>query len=80
MSYREKAKELWEWMHQLEAEKFDLQDQITRQKYEVSATVCSPTHLGFLWDFTRIFKYLFKFFFKGGLNLGSIWSEINLIS
>lgn len=32
---REKAKELWEWMYELEAEKFDLQYQFTRQKYEV---------------------------------------------
>ncbi|XP_077947237.1 troponin T type 2a (cardiac) isoform X1 [Gasterosteus aculeatus] len=35
---KEKAKELWEWMQQLEAEKFDLQYQITGQKYEVFAT------------------------------------------
>ncbi|CAG6021488.1 unnamed protein product [Menidia menidia] len=32
-----KAKELWEWMHQLEAEKFELQYQLTSQKYEVCA-------------------------------------------
>ncbi|MEQ2241248.1 Troponin T, cardiac muscle, partial [Ilyodon furcidens] len=32
---KEKAKELWEWMYQLEAEKFDLQYQFTRQKYEI---------------------------------------------
>lgn len=32
---REKAKELWEWMYQLEAEKFELQYQFGRQKYEV---------------------------------------------
>lgn len=38
VSHREKAKELWEWMQQLEAEKFDLQYQITGQKYEVFAT------------------------------------------
>uniref|UniRef100_A0A3B3ZKE6 Uncharacterized protein n=1 Tax=Periophthalmus magnuspinnatus TaxID=409849 RepID=A0A3B3ZKE6_9GOBI len=33
---KEKAKELWEWMFQLEAEKFDLQYQFSRQKYEVT--------------------------------------------
>ncbi|CAL8401116.1 unnamed protein product [Arctogadus glacialis] len=33
---REKAEELWEWMHQLEAEKFDLQYKFSRQKYEVT--------------------------------------------
>uniref|UniRef100_A0A3B5LPM8 Troponin T type 2a (cardiac) n=1 Tax=Xiphophorus couchianus TaxID=32473 RepID=A0A3B5LPM8_9TELE len=32
---KEKAKELWDWMYELEAEKFDLQYQFTRQKYEV---------------------------------------------
>lgn len=35
VSNREKAKELWEWMYQLEAEKFELQYQFGRQKYEV---------------------------------------------
>ncbi|XP_072539270.1 troponin T, cardiac muscle isoforms [Salminus brasiliensis] len=33
---REKATELWKWMYQLEAEKFELQYKYTRQKYEVT--------------------------------------------
>uniref|UniRef100_A0A3P9IL42 Troponin T type 2a (cardiac) n=1 Tax=Oryzias latipes TaxID=8090 RepID=A0A3P9IL42_ORYLA len=33
---KEKAVELWEWMHQLEAEKFELQYQFARQKYEIN--------------------------------------------
>ncbi|CAJ1050246.1 troponin T%2C cardiac muscle isoforms [Xyrichtys novacula] len=33
---REKAKELWEKLHQLEAERFDLQDQQAKQKYEIT--------------------------------------------
>ncbi|XP_065811246.1 troponin T, cardiac muscle isoform X2 [Labrus bergylta] len=33
---KEKAKELWERVHQLEAEKFELQYQATKQKYEVT--------------------------------------------
>uniref|UniRef100_A0A3Q3LB20 Troponin T type 2b (cardiac) n=1 Tax=Mastacembelus armatus TaxID=205130 RepID=A0A3Q3LB20_9TELE len=33
---REKAKELWEWMRQLEDEKFELQYKYTKQKYEVT--------------------------------------------
>lgn len=33
---KEKAKELWEWMQHLEAEKFDLQYQFSRQKYEIN--------------------------------------------
>ncbi|XP_039594378.1 troponin T, fast skeletal muscle isoforms-like isoform X13 [Polypterus senegalus] len=32
---REKAKELWDWMHSLESEKFDLGEKLKRQKYEV---------------------------------------------
>ncbi|XP_051961162.1 troponin T, cardiac muscle isoforms-like [Xyrauchen texanus] len=33
---RDNAKELWSWRRQLEAEKFDLQYQFTRQKYEIN--------------------------------------------
>ncbi|XP_018517369.2 troponin T, cardiac muscle isoforms isoform X1 [Lates calcarifer] len=33
---KEKAKELWDWMRQLEAEKFELQYKYTKQKYEVT--------------------------------------------
>uniref|UniRef100_A0A3B1IEZ7 Troponin T2, cardiac type n=1 Tax=Astyanax mexicanus TaxID=7994 RepID=A0A3B1IEZ7_ASTMX len=33
---RDKANDLWKWMYQLEAEKFELQYKYTRQKYEVT--------------------------------------------
>ncbi|XP_068598882.1 troponin T, cardiac muscle isoforms-like isoform X4 [Brachionichthys hirsutus] len=33
---REKANELWEWVRQLEAERFDLQFQHAKQKYEIT--------------------------------------------
>nr|XP_034978130.1 troponin T, cardiac muscle isoform X2 [Zootoca vivipara] len=33
---KEKAKELWQNIHDLEAEKFDLQEKFKRQKYEIS--------------------------------------------
>ncbi|XP_043932074.1 troponin T, cardiac muscle isoforms-like [Protopterus annectens] len=33
---KEKANELWQWMYQLEAEKFDLQEKIRCQKYEIN--------------------------------------------
>ncbi|XP_062853234.1 troponin T, cardiac muscle isoforms [Trichomycterus rosablanca] len=33
---REKANELWKWMYELEAEKFELQYKYMRQKYEVT--------------------------------------------
>lgn len=38
MHCREKAKELWEWIYQLESEKFDLTEKMKRQKYEVRTT------------------------------------------
>nr|XP_020457251.1 troponin T, cardiac muscle-like [Monopterus albus] len=33
---REKAKEMWDWLRQLEAEKFELQHQFVKQKYEIT--------------------------------------------
>ena len=33
---RDKAKDLWEWMHQLESEKYEHIEKLKRQKYEVS--------------------------------------------
>ncbi|XP_039604657.1 troponin T type 2a (cardiac) isoform X3 [Polypterus senegalus] len=36
---REKAKELWQWMHQLEAEKFDLQYKFKKQRYEINVLI-----------------------------------------
>uniref|UniRef100_A0A674J7F6 Troponin T2, cardiac type n=1 Tax=Terrapene triunguis TaxID=2587831 RepID=A0A674J7F6_9SAUR len=44
---RDKAKELWQSIHDLEAEKFELQEKFKRQKYEVrvvltSASPCGP--------------------------------------
>lgn len=39
-SRREKAKELWQSIHNLEAEKFDLQEKFKQQKYEVSGSLC----------------------------------------
>nr|XP_023662108.1 troponin T, fast skeletal muscle isoforms-like isoform X2 [Paramormyrops kingsleyae] len=33
---REKAKELWDWMHSLESEKFDHLEKLKKQKYEVT--------------------------------------------
>lgn len=33
--YREKAKELWDWLYTLEAEKFEHLEKLKRQKYEV---------------------------------------------
>lgn len=36
LCFRERAKEMWEWIYQLESEKFDLTEKMRRQKYEVS--------------------------------------------
>uniref|UniRef100_A0A8C5X426 Troponin T2, cardiac type n=1 Tax=Malurus cyaneus samueli TaxID=2593467 RepID=A0A8C5X426_9PASS len=43
---REKARELWQNIHDLEAEKFDLQEKFKRQKYEVSPQSGALRHLG----------------------------------
>lgn len=34
--FRQRAKEMWDCIHQLESEKFDLTEKMKRQKYEVS--------------------------------------------
>ncbi|XP_060701007.1 troponin T type 2a (cardiac) [Hemiscyllium ocellatum] len=33
---KEKGRELWKWLYQLEAEKFDLQEKMKQQKYEIN--------------------------------------------
>uniref|UniRef100_A0A8C8SNS5 Troponin T3, fast skeletal type n=1 Tax=Pelusios castaneus TaxID=367368 RepID=A0A8C8SNS5_9SAUR len=47
---RDKAKELWDWLYQLETEKFDFGEKIKSQKYELcvahwnqSSHICIPT-------------------------------------
>lgn len=37
MFFREKAKEMWQWIYQLESEKFDLTEKMKKQKYEASS-------------------------------------------
>ncbi|XP_024079480.2 troponin T, slow skeletal muscle-like [Terrapene carolina triunguis] len=41
---REKAKELHDWIHQLESEKFDLMEKLKRQKYEINILYNSISH------------------------------------
>ena len=41
---REKAKELWQSIYDLEAEKFDLQEKFKQQKYEVSRPARPQPH------------------------------------
>lgn len=36
---RDKANELWQWLMQLEAEKYDLNEKLKRQKYDVSDNI-----------------------------------------
>ncbi|KPP72276.1 Tnnt3b protein-like [Scleropages formosus] len=43
---REKAKELWEWMHTLESEKFDHMEKLKKQKYELSVAPGLPEAFG----------------------------------
>ncbi|KAM6255979.1 troponin T, fast skeletal muscle isoform 3-T3 [Spheniscus humboldti] len=37
---RDKAKELWDWLYQLETEKYDFTEQIKRKKYEILTLRC----------------------------------------
>lgn len=57
---RQRAQEMWNWIYQLESEKFDLLDQMKRQKYEVCK---SCVYLGQgrkrLYFNRNINKYLF---------------------
>uniref|UniRef100_A0A3P9J7C3 Troponin T type 2b (cardiac) n=1 Tax=Oryzias latipes TaxID=8090 RepID=A0A3P9J7C3_ORYLA len=41
---REKAKELWDWIRQLEAEKYELQSKQTKQKYEQLQCLSTDIH------------------------------------
>lgn len=47
LSTRDKAQELWEWLHNLEAMKYDHCEQLKRQRYEVGdkGGVTSPAAL-----------------------------------
>lgn len=38
--FREKANELWQWLIELEADKFDFSEKLKRQKYDVSHLTC----------------------------------------
>ncbi|KAF4087534.1 hypothetical protein AMELA_G00071910 [Ameiurus melas] len=41
---REQAREMWEWIHQLESDKFDLNEKIRRQKYEIVVLLNRISH------------------------------------
>ncbi|KAG7492103.1 hypothetical protein MATL_G00011130 [Megalops atlanticus] len=41
---RERAKEMWEWIYQLESEKFDLMEKMRRQKYEINVLLNRISH------------------------------------
>uniref|UniRef100_A0A3Q1C0C7 Troponin T, slow skeletal muscle n=1 Tax=Amphiprion ocellaris TaxID=80972 RepID=A0A3Q1C0C7_AMPOC len=41
---RERAKEMWEWIYQLESEKFDLTEKMRRQKYEINVLLNRIQH------------------------------------
>nr|XP_014349064.1 PREDICTED: troponin T, fast skeletal muscle isoform X9 [Latimeria chalumnae] len=43
---REKAKELWDWLYQLESDKFDMTDKLKLQKYE-SQEGCCPQEVSY---------------------------------
>lgn len=37
--HREKAKELWDWLYQLETEKYEYLEKMKRQRYDVSGKI-----------------------------------------
>uniref|UniRef100_A0A3Q2Q897 Troponin T, slow skeletal muscle n=1 Tax=Fundulus heteroclitus TaxID=8078 RepID=A0A3Q2Q897_FUNHE len=41
---RERAKEMWEWIYQLESEKFNLTDKMNKQKYEINVLLNRIQH------------------------------------
>ncbi|XP_037015678.1 troponin T, slow skeletal muscle isoform X1 [Artibeus jamaicensis] len=41
---RDKAQELWDWIHQLESEKFDLMEKMKQQKYEINVLYNRISH------------------------------------
>ncbi|XP_054913799.1 troponin T, slow skeletal muscle-like isoform X1 [Poeciliopsis prolifica] len=41
---RERAEEMWEWIHQLESEKFDLTEKMKKQKYEINVLLNRIQH------------------------------------
>ncbi|XP_036802440.1 troponin T, slow skeletal muscle isoform X3 [Oncorhynchus mykiss] len=41
---RERAKEMWEWIYQLESDKFDLTEKTRRQKYEINVLLNRISH------------------------------------
>uniref|UniRef100_A0A3B4ZJC3 Troponin T, slow skeletal muscle n=1 Tax=Stegastes partitus TaxID=144197 RepID=A0A3B4ZJC3_9TELE len=41
---RSRAKEMWEWIYQLESEKFDLTEKMRRQKYEINVLLNRIQH------------------------------------
>lgn len=50
---RDKANELWQWLMQLEAEKYDLNEKLKRQKYDVSDNILYLLSSCF-WDITEL--------------------------
>ena len=46
---REKAQELWDWLRQLEEEKYDHEQRIARQKYDVSVVLFCKLEKGWVW-------------------------------
>lgn len=57
MLFRERAKEMWECIYELESEKFDLTEKMKRQKYEVGH-LAENTHNSILETATLSFQIL----------------------
>lgn len=55
--YREKAKELWDWLYTLEAEKFEHMERLKRQKYEVRQQSRDHLHNSNFYKFIFFLTY-----------------------
>ena len=80
---REKASEMWQWMMELEAEKFDLSEKLKRQKYDVSDIIVyyGQYNCSLLFYNHNLFQSLpaRSGFERVGMSLSYCWILISLI-
>lgn len=80
--HREKATELWQWLMELEGEKFDLSEKLKRQKYEVRDCCHKERHLATKWFVLEItMKPLFTRSEAWKIqHLGQVWRIFEMIT
>uniref|UniRef100_A0A8C6NV79 Troponin T, slow skeletal muscle n=1 Tax=Nothobranchius furzeri TaxID=105023 RepID=A0A8C6NV79_NOTFU len=79
-SLREKAKEMWEWIYQLESEKFDLTEKMKKQKYEVAENAQSSGPKNCNNSDTNFMNYFYRLtFFSTESNMRKNCESIRLL-